>query len=259
VENRAGAAGIAAAEAVAKSPPDGYALLTAAAGIVVFHKLLYKNLPYDPQRDLAPVSLLHDNPIGIFVNASVPVKSVQELIAYAKANPGKLNYASSGQGQPFHLGIELFQRMTGTRMVHIPYKGAAQFIPDLLAGRVQLILFPPVDQVMALVKAGKINLIAVDKRTPELAGVPTFADAGMPGFGVPSWVGTLAPGGTPKEIVDRLNREVRRAVDSPAVNRTFTQMGAIASTNTADQYSRLIASEIARWADLVASLGIELD
>jgi tripartite-type tricarboxylate transporter receptor subunit TctC len=160
VENRASAAAIAGSEVVAKSAPDGYTLLTSTQGTLVFLKFLYTKLPFDPQRDLAPVSLMANSLVALFVHESVPAKNLKELIAYAKANPGKLNYGSAGVGQPFHLAMELFNQITGTKMVHIPYKGNAQFFPDFVAGRLDMIFYPSVEQLLTQVKAGKLRALA---------------------------------------------------------------------------------------------------
>ena len=261
VENRAASAGIAGTEAVAKAAPDGYTLLTTTSGTILFQKYLYRNLPYDPERDFAPVTQIADTMVGMFVHESVPVRTVKELVTYAKANPGKLNYASAGVGQSFHLAMERFTYLTGTKMVHVPYKGAAQFIPDLLAGRIDLIIYPAIDQLIAQVKVGKLRALATatQKRIAALPDVPTFAEAGMPEFTVPSWIAVVVPAATPKDIVERLSREIGTAVASAEVAKVYTQINMIPSTSSPEQFSRFIQNESAKWSGWVKSLGITVD
>jgi len=261
VENRAASAGIAGTEAAAKAAPDGYTLLTTTSGMFLFQKYLYRKLPYDPERDFAPVSQIASTMVGMFVHQSVPVRSVKELIAYAKANPGKLNYASAGVGQSFHLAMERFTDLTGTKMVHVPYKGAAQFIPDFLAGRIDLIIYPAIDQLITQVKAGKLRALATatDQRIAALPDVPTFAEAGMPEFTVPSWIAVVVPAATPKDIVERLSHEIGVAVASPEVSKVYAQINMIPSTSSPEQFSRFIQSEVGKWSGWVKSLGITVD
>lgn len=261
VENRSGAANIVGADAVAKSSPDGYTLLTASSGILVYQKFLYSKLPYDPQRDFALVGMIANTVMGVFVHASVPVKTLQDLIAYAKANPGKLNYGSSGVGQRFHLGTELFQRRTGTQMTHIPYKGAAQFLPEMLAGRIDLLIFPPVDQLLSQVKAGKLRLLAMatNERYADLPDVPTFAEAGIRDFNFPDYTAVAVPAGTPKNIIDRLNRELARAVFSPNVKKPFSETAFVPMTSTPEQAVQMVERDVKEWGPLLNSLGIKPD
>jgi len=259
VDNRAGAAYIVGAEAVIKSPPDGYTLLTAPAAVLVFQKLLYKSLPYDPQRDFAPVAILANSIMGLFVNASVPAKSMQELVAYAKANPGRLNYGSSGVGARFHLATELFQRRTGTTMVHIPYKGAAQFIPELIAGRIDVLFFPPVTQLIAQVRTGKLRLLAMatEERIPEFAEVPTLRESGIRDFSFPDWVAAVAAAGTPNPIIQRLNAELSRAVFAPTVKRVFADNAFAPATSSPEELRQIVERDIKTWGPLLGSLGIQ--
>ena len=261
VENRPGAANIVGAEVVAKSPPDGYTLLTASSGILVYQKFLYSKLPYDPQRDFALVGFIANSVMGVFVHASLPVKSLQELVAYAKADPGKLNYGSSGVGQRFHLATELFQRRTGTRLTHIPYKGAAQFLPELLAGRIDLIIFPPVEQLLSQVKAGKLRLLAMatSERFADLPGVPTFAEAGIRDFSFPDYTAVAAPAGTPRNVIERLNRELARAVFSPNVKKAFSDVAFVPMTSTPEQAVQVVERDVKAWGPLLSSLGIKPD
>ena len=261
VDNRAGGANIVGADFVAKSPPDGYTLLTASSGILVYQKFLYSKLPYDPQRDFALVGFIANTVTGLFVNATLPAKSVQELVAYLKANPGKLNYGSSGVGQRFHLSTELFQRRTGTSIVHIPYKGAAQFLPELLAGRIDLIFFPPVENLMSQVKAGKLRLLAMatNERFPDFPDVPTLAEAGVPNFNVPDYTAVAFAAGTPKDIINRLNRELARAVHSPNVRKAFADTAFVPITSTPEEAAQIVDRDVKTWGPLLKSFGIKPD
>lgn len=261
VENRASAAAIAGTEAAAKSVPDGYTLLTTTQGTMVFQKLLYRKLPFDPQRDLAPVSMIAKSVVALFAYESVPAKSLKELIAYAKANPGKLNYASAGIGQPFHLAMERFNQLTGTKMVHVPYKGAAQFFPDFFAGRIDMIFYPAIDQLVRQVKAGKLRALAAatEQRIPTLPDVPTFAELGMPDFVLSGWIAVVVPAATPKDIVARLNREIVKAVATPAVTKFYGDINMIPATGSPEELTRLIHSDREKWSGLITSLGITAD
>lgn len=260
VENRGGAGEIVGTEVVAKSAPDGYTLLTTSSGTLVFQRFLYNSLPYDSQRDFTPVGMVASSPMGLFIHESVPARSLEELVAYTKLNPGKLNYGSTG-GNRFHLAAELFQRRTGTRMVFVPYKGAGQFIPDLLAGRIELLFFLPVDQLLSQVKAGKLRALAMmtDQRFPALPDVPTFAESGVRDFNFPDWMAVVAPAGTQKSIIDRLNAEITKAVASAEVIRTLAGVANVPRTSSPDQLAEIIDRDIKTWGPLLNSLGIKLD
>jgi len=261
VDNRAGAANIVGAEAVAKSPPDGYTLLSAPSGVLVFTKFLYRNLPYDPQRDFTPVGFISNSVLGVFVHQSVPARSLQELVAYARANPGKLTYGSSGVGQRFHLATAMLLRRTGIEMVHVPFKGAGQFIPELMAGRIDMILFPPTDQLLSQVKTGRLRVLAMAtaERYPVLPEVPTFAESGIKNFSFPDWLAVVVPTGTPKPVIDRLNRELSRAVNVPGVKRVLAENASVPLSATPEQAAQVIASDIKTWGELIPSLGIKPD
>jgi len=211
VENRAGGSGIPGAEFVARSAPDGYTLLLGNTSLLGIHVSLYSKLPYDP-RDFAPVSVLAISPSALVVHPSVPAKSASELIAHAKASPGKLNYASAGNGTPFHLSAELFKAQTGTNMVHVPYKGAAPALSDLLAGEVQL-MFDNIPSVLPHIRSGKVRAIATTgaTRLSLLPEVPTLAEAGFKNAQSVSWFAIVAPKGTPKDIIARLHAEIVKA------------------------------------------------
>jgi tripartite-type tricarboxylate transporter receptor subunit TctC len=259
VDNRAGAAYIVGTEAVARSAPDGYTLLTAPAALLVFQKFQYAKLPYDIQKDLASVGIVANSVMGLFVNSQVPVKSVQELVAYLKANPGKLNYGTSGVGGRFHLATEFFQRQTGTKMEHIPYKGAAQFIPELIAGRIDVLFFPPVAALTSQAKAGKLRALAMatQERVPEMPDVPTLAESGIKDFTFPDWIAVMAPAGTPRPIIDRLNKELARAVQAPGVRKPFSENAFVPLTSTPEELTRIIDRDIKQWGPILASLGIK--
>ncbi len=258
VDNRPGAGGISGTDAVAKSPADGYTLLTTNGGAMVFHKMVYPKLPYDPQRDFAPVSLMAKSFVALFVHESVPARTVKELVEFLKANPGKMNYGSSGIGTPFHLAMERFLHSTQTSAVHIPYKGAGQFIPEFLAGRIDMVFFPVVDQLVAQVKTGKLRALAAATATsiPVLPQVPTFTEVGMADMIVPSWIAVVVPAATPRAIIDRLNREIAKGVASPEVLKLYTQINYVQATSSPDEFARFIQKEIDTWGGLIKSLGI---
>ncbi len=259
IENRVGAAYIVGAEAVAKSAPDGYTLLTAPAALLVFQKLTYAKLPYDSQRDFSYIGIVANSVMGLFIHASVPAKTVQELVDFARANPGKLNYGTSGVGGRFHLATEFFQRRTDTKMEHIPFKGAAQFIPELIAGRIEVLFFPPVAQLTAQVKAGKLRALAMAtaERFPGMPEVPTMAESGVSEFSFPDWIAVVAPAGTPRPIVDRLNREISRAVFAPSVKKPFADNAFVPLTSSPEQLVQIVDRELKYWGPVLKSLGVK--
>ncbi|MFM9970872.1 MAG: Bug family tripartite tricarboxylate transporter substrate binding protein [Burkholderiales bacterium] len=260
VENRAAAAGIAGAEVVAKAAPDGYTLLT--NGSMVPQRFLYKTLPYDLLRDFAPITLIGKAPMVLYAGEGVPARDLKEFIAYAKANPGKMAYASSGLGQPFHLAMEMFKSRTSTDLLHVPYKGAAQVIPEFIAGRVQAIFFNAVEQLTGPVRAGKLKGIAVtgERRVGVLPDTPTFDQAGMREFEPTGYVAVYTTGGSPKEIVDRLNREIVRVVMSaPDVQKIYERQVMNPVTNTPEQFAQSLRDDIERWGPLIKNLGVTLD
>lgn len=260
VENRAAAAGIAGAEVVAKAAPDGYTLLT--TGSMVPQRFLYKSLPYDLLRDFAPVTLIGRAPMVLYAGESVPAKDLKEFIAYAKGNPGKMAYASSGLGQPFHLAMEMFKSRTGTDLLHVPYKGAAQVIPEFIARRVQAIFFNAVEQLTGQVKAGRLKAVAVtgERRLGVLPDTPTFEQAGMRDFDPTGYVAVYTTGGTPRDVVERLNREIVRVVSTSAeVRGMYERQVMNPVTNTPEQFAQSIRNDIERWAPLIKGLGVTLD
>jgi len=261
VENRPGAAGNIGAEIVAKSPPDGYTMLMGTVGTHAINASLYEKMPYDHVKDFVPVVLVAGVPNVLVVHPSVPAKSVQELIAYAKANPGKLNFASSGSGTSIHLSGELFKTMTGVSMQHVPYKGSAPALADLTGGQVQL-MFDNLPSALPLIKAGKLRALAVTSlaRASALPDVPTVAESGLPGFEASSWFGLLAPAGTPKDVITKVNAEVAKWLATPEAKEKLAAHGAIvASGLTPDDFTRHIASETAKWQKVVKESGAKVE
>jgi len=259
VENRPAGSGIVGADLVAKAPADGYTLLFAFSSLSSSAKL-FSHLPYDPIRDFAPVALATTSPLLAVVPASLPAKNVGEFIAYARANPGKLNYGSSGPGSSPHLATELFISMTDTRMTHIAYKGIAPAITALLADEVQFSLVP-IAVGMPHVRSGKLRALGVaglarSSAAPEL---PTIAESGLPGFEVIGWWGVLAPAKTPRGAVELLNRELRAALDAPDVRRTLLDQGMDPAPGTPEQFGALIKADMDKWGEIGRRLGVKLD
>jgi tripartite-type tricarboxylate transporter receptor subunit TctC len=259
VENRAGAAGTIGAEFVAKSAPDGYTLLVAGPGAVAVAPLLFPKLGYDPLRDLAPVAMLVTMPYIVVTHPSVPARNARELIALARANPGKLNMASGGAGTGQHLAGELFNVMAGIHMLHIPYKGTAPAIADILGGHADLTFSDP--SVVALVKSGKLKAIGVSGTRPyeTLPDVPVIATSGLPGFDALNWYPMMAPADTPRDVIGRLNAEVGRALVAPDVREQLLAQGLIPTAMTPDQLGRYIRNDYERWAKVVKAAKIRLD
>lgn len=259
VENRAGAGGDLATDFVSKAPKDGYTIGFASPGPLVFNPMMRKSMPYAPS-DIAPVILLATGPNVLLVNPEVPARTLQELIAYIRTNPGKVSYASAGTGTSGHLAGELFRYITKTDILHIPYKGNAEAVTDVLAGRVQL-LFSGVPPIRAHVESGKLRAIAVAdaRRAKQLPGVPTVAEAGMPGGESGAWYGILAPSGTPAPILDRLAAEFAKAIQRPDVRDQFDRMGIDPSGLTRGDFEKMIANENTRWKPIFAVTKITVD
>ncbi len=260
VENRAGGGGNIGSDIVAKAAPDGYTLVMGFVGSHAVNPLIFDKMPYDPQRDFVPVAMVIEAEGLLAVHPSLPVNTVGELIAYARKNPGKLSYASGGVGTSSHLAGELFKSMTGTFMVHIPYRGNAPAITDLLGGQAHL-AFATLPTVIPHVRAGKLRGIAVIGETRSAAApqLPTVAESGVPGFAVNNWIGLFAPAGTPPEIVRKLNTEVMRIMKLPDVARRMELEGERHTPNTPEQFGQFVRDEVAKWAKVVKSAGIKAD
>ncbi|HSC23056.1 MAG TPA: tripartite tricarboxylate transporter substrate binding protein [Casimicrobiaceae bacterium] len=260
VDNRPGAGGNIGADLVAKAAPDGYTLVMGTVGTHAINPNLYAKMPYDHVKDFAPVILVAGVPNVLVVNPSLPVHSVKELIDYAKANPGKLNFASSGNGTSIHLSGELFKTMAGVQMTHVPYKGSAPALSDLMGGQVQL-MFDNLPSSLGLIKAGKLRALAVTSasRAAALPDVPTIAESGLPGFEASSWFGILAPAGTPHEVVAKLNGAVAAWLATPEAKEKLLAQGAIAAGGTPEAFAKHIDSETAKWAKVVKASGAHID
>ena len=265
VDNKPGAGGNLGAEAVAKSASDGYTLLMGTVGTHGINRALYPKLPYDPFKDFAPITLVAAVPNVMVVNADLArtlnINSVSDFIQLARAKPGKLNMASSGNGTSIHLAGELFKSQTGIFMTHIPYRGSGPALLDLVGGQVD-VMFDNLPSAMQLIKSGKLKALAVTSsaRSSALPDAPTIAEAaGLKGFEATSWFGLLAPAGTPPEVVNRLQQEVARALNNPAINEKMQAQGAIPSGNTPAQFAALIDSEHKKWAQVVKVSGARVD
>ena len=258
VENRPGGNTIIGTELAAKSPPDGYTLFVAALPFSVIQSLFKTS--FDVTKDFAPIVQAGTSDNMLVAHPAYPVNSVKELIALARAKPGHVNYGSSGNGTSVHLSMELFKSMTKTFMTHIPYKGSAPVVTDLIAGQVN-VMFDNVPNVIQHVKAGRMKALAVSgpKRSPLAPEVPTVVEAGVPGYEVTVWFGLLAPAGTPREIIQRLNVESAKIINSPEVKERFQRQGVEPATGTPEQFGELIKSEVARWAKVVKDAGIKAD
>jgi tripartite-type tricarboxylate transporter receptor subunit TctC len=254
VDNRAGGGANIGAALVAKANPDGYTLLMGSAATHAINASLYKKLSYDPIKDFAPISLVAEVPNVLVVNPSVPAHNVKELIAYAKAHPGQLNFGSSGAGGTIHLSGELFKSMAGVQMTHVPYKGSAPAVNDLLGGQTQ-VMFD--SSVVPYVKAGRLRALGVTsaRRSSALPDVPTIAEAGLPGYEATAWFGILAPAGTPKPVIAKLNAEISAVLRDPAVTKWMAGQGFEAAGGTPADFAAHIRKETAKWARVVKESG----
>lgn len=260
VDNRAGAGGAIGASAVARSAPDGYTLLMGTANTHGINSALQKNLPYDALKDFAPVTVVASTPNVIVVNPAFPAKTLQELIALAKTEPGKLNYGSTSAGGSPHMSAELLKMMTGINITHVPYKGAAPMLTDLVGGHIP-IGFDNLPSAMPFIESGKLRALAVTtaKRWPGAPNIPTVAESGVPGYEVSGWFGILAPAGTPPAIVDQLQKAVAAAVAKPEVRKQLETAGAEPVANTPATFASQIGADVARWKKVAETTGVKLD
>ena len=258
IDNRGGAGGTIGSEAAAKAAPDGYTIMMGHLGTLAVNVAIYKKLPYDPVKSFAPVALMAMVPSVLVVNPSLPVTSAAELIAYAKANPGKLAYGSAGNGSTSHLTTEYFKLATGTDILHVPYKGVGPMLTDLLSGQLSMGL-SGAPAVMPHVNSGRLRALAVSSltRLPSLPKIPTLDESGVNGFEANGWYGIVAPAGTAREIVLRLNAEIRRAIDTPELKARLDAEGAIPAAGTPEEFAAFVTSEIARWGAVVKKAGME--
>jgi tripartite-type tricarboxylate transporter receptor subunit TctC len=260
VENKPGASGQIGAEAGAKAPPDGYTLVVIPNDVLTVQPHMYSKFPFDPIADVQPIATLGTVPVALVVNANSPYKSVAELIAAAKAKPGVLNYASSGAGGPQHMSAEMFMLLTATKMVHVPYKGNAPAVTDLLGGQVD-VLFSPINSALPHIKAGKLRALAVagDARVAALPDVPTLSEAGVPGYKSEIWIGLFAPAKTPKDIVDKIAAEVARMQAQADVKAELNGQGIDPLTNSPEQLAALIKADSARWSKVIKETGLRAE
>ncbi len=260
IDNKAGASGMVGAEVVAKSPPDGYTLLIGNIASLAINVGIYPKMPYDPLKDFTPIVRTVDVNYVLVVHPSVPVKTVAELVAYAKANPGKLSYGSAGSGSLPHLGTELFKAQTGVDMVHVPYKGGGPMVTDLLGGSVQVVIGDQAN-LMPHVATGKLRALAVatPRRSPNAPDLPTIAESGVPGFDATAWQGVVGPAGMPADVVVRLNEAFNKVMAMPAVREKLVGGGLEPVGGTPEQFGRFIASEIAKWTKTAKDVGAKAE
>ena len=256
VENKGGAGGTIATAMLAKSSGDGYTLMMMHQGLA-FNASLYSDLPYDTLRDLAPIAHAGATPNALVVTDALPVKTVQEFLAYARSNPGRIAYGSGGIGSAGHLSVELLQSLTGTKLTHVPYKGSGPAITDLISGQIQAMLLT-MPAVMPYVKGGKVRAIATSgaRRSPALPDLPTIAEAGVPGYEYTPWYGMFGPGTLPKERIARLNSAVNRALADTGVREKLAQQGLEVHTMTSEQFTGIVRADVARWGKIIRELGV---
>jgi len=257
IENRAGAGGNIGVQVAAMAPPDGYTFLLSSPGPITINPSLYKKLPFDPEKDFVPIALVATVPIVLMVSTKTPAKTVGELVSLAKEEDGRMNFASSGIGSTHHLAAELFKKMTNVNLKHVPYRGAAPAMNDLIAGHVP-ILFDNLSTVIPQVRAGNVRALAVAsaKRLESLPDVPTFEEAGVPGFEASSWFGMLALTGTPPDVVSKVVADVRSALLRPDVQKSFEATGAQPGAVFGQDFRKFMKTETEKWADVIKTAGI---
>jgi tripartite-type tricarboxylate transporter receptor subunit TctC len=260
VEDRPGGALTIGLDIVAKSPPDGYTIGMGPIGALAITRHMVAKLPYDIERDFQPIALVTRGHLLLAVSPSLPVNSVKELVEYAKKNPGKLMNASSSNGSPGHVGGELFKYMTGTDIVHVPYKGGALAINDLIAGHVQL-MFESLNSISPHARSGKVKALAVSgpRRSPAFPNLPTIAEAGVPGYDASTWSGVIGPAGLPRPVVDKLNGAINKAIVSPTFKARFGEIGDEPAGGTPEEFAETIRRDSAKWAEVVKRSGAKID
>ncbi|RYE77142.1 MAG: tripartite tricarboxylate transporter substrate binding protein [Hyphomicrobiales bacterium] len=260
LDNKPGSGGNIGVDAAAKSPADGYTLVMGQTSNLAISPTLYAKLPYDPVRDLAPVSLVASAPLVIVTGADSPYKTLQDVVASAKAKPGSINFATSGNGTVAHLATEAFQKAAGIKLTHIPYKGAAQGATDVISGQVHLYV-SSIPTLLGHIKSGKMRPLAVTslKRADDLAQVPTIAESGYKGFDAVTWFGILGPANLPKEVVAKLNADINKALKDPELQKKLADQGADVAGSTPEQFGKLMRDELDRWGQIVRESGAKLD
>jgi len=259
-DNRAGGGGVIGAEIAAKSTPDGYTLFISSPGALTILPHLRKGLPYDTLRDFAPVSLISVGPFVLMAHPSVPAKNIRELIALAKAQPGKLNYASAGNGVANHLAGELFKQMAGVDIVHVPYKGAPQAVTDVLAGHMQL-MFNSIAPIVPHIKSGRVRVLGIAslQRSPQLPDLPTISESGVPGFEAVNWFGLFAPAKTPRAIINRVNGALVKTVKSPGLQAQFIALGADPVGSSVEEFTAFVKRDMEKYEKVVRISGARVD
>ena len=258
VENKPGAGTVIGSNAVAKSEPDGYTILMATSSPMAINVTVHKSLPYNPATDLVPLAMVAQSPFILVVNNDLPVKTIPELIAYAKANPGKLSYGSGGPGAPHHLFAELLASMTGIKMTHVPYKGSLPALNDVLAGHIQL-MFCDVPPAKGMIEGGKIRALGVSPKTrlAALPNIPTIDEAGVPGYDAAAWFMVVAPAKTPKPVIERLHKELKSVIESPQTKEQISKLSLVPmDTPPVADMQAFVKSEISRWGKVVEAAGI---
>ena len=260
IENQPAGNGAIAAGQVARAAPDGYTLMSVVDSTLTINPHLYRNLPYDPFRDFAPISIVSTLPLVLVTNTNVPAANVRELIALATANPGKLNYASTGVGTVLHIGMELFKRMTRTDIVHVPYRATTTAMADLMGGRIDMILIGQ-SSVKPLMEAGKLRILAIasPQRSPLMPDVPTLEEAGVPGYEVRSWFGLLAPARTPASVIDRLSHEVKKAASDARLVAALAPQGMQLIASSPAQMQAAIEADSRKWGEVIAATGTTIN